>query len=42
MGLRRPDGGGGVLDEPGDTLASNRVRLRAYQEKLGVGLDQLP
>jgi hypothetical protein len=42
MGLRRPDGGGGVLDGPGDTLAINHVRLRAYQEKLGAGLDQLP
>jgi hypothetical protein len=42
IGLRRPDGGGGVISGLGDTPASNRVRLGAYQGKLGVGLDQLP
>jgi hypothetical protein len=32
----------GVLGGPGNTPASNRARLRAYQEKIGAGLDQLP
>jgi hypothetical protein len=42
MGLRRPNGGGGVLSGPGDTPVSNREQLRADQGKLGAGLDQLP
>jgi hypothetical protein len=42
MGLRQADGGGGVLDGLGNTPASNRAQLRAYQGKLRVGLDQLP
>jgi hypothetical protein len=42
MGLRRRDDRGGVLGGLGDTPVSNRARLRAYQGKLGAGLDQLP
>jgi hypothetical protein len=37
MGLRRPDGGGGVLGGPGNTPTSNRTLLRAYQGKLRAG-----
>jgi hypothetical protein len=42
VGLKRADGGGGVLGGPDYTPASNRAQLRAYQGKLGAGLDQLP
>jgi hypothetical protein len=41
-GLRRPNGGGGVLGGPTNAPASNRTRLSARQGKLGAGLGRLP
>jgi hypothetical protein len=41
-GVRRLDGGGGVLGGPGNTSVSNHERLSARHGKLGARLGRLP